>query len=100
MDEGRDVVWITTRRIKEGAYDDFREAWRPKDFPDGMLTAYECFSDERDVIVGFSTWSSTESLDAYRASDVEADRRRAMEPFVEDESSEQYAGRALEIPSD
>lgn len=100
MDADRDVVWITTRRIKPGSYEDFREAWRPKDFPDGMLTAYECFSDERDVIVGFSTWSSLESLDAYRASDVEADRRRAMEPFVEDESSAQYAGRALEIPND
>ena len=100
MDADRDVVWITTRRIKADSYEAFREAWRPKDFPEGMLTAYECWSDERDVIVGFSTWSSLESLDEYRRSDVEAERRRAMEPFVEEESSGQYAGRELEIPND
>ena len=56
-----------------------------------MLTAYECFSDERDVIVA-SRLVVRQSLDAYRASDVEADRRRAMEPFVEDERSEHTRG--------
>ena len=30
MDKEQYVVWITTRRIKEGSYEDFRRAWRPK----------------------------------------------------------------------
>jgi heme-degrading monooxygenase HmoA len=98
MDREQYVVWITTRRIRPGTYEDFRRAWRPKDFPDGMLRAYECFSEERNEVVGISIWDSAESRERYRASDVEADRRQAMAPFVEAESSGLYSGRELEIP--
>jgi hypothetical protein len=98
VEPGRDVVWITTRRIKPGAYEEFRKAWRPSSFPDGMLRAYECFSAERSEVVGISFWDSFESRERYRLSDVEAERQRAMAPFVEAESSGVYAGRELEIP--
>jgi hypothetical protein len=94
------VVWITTRRIAPGSYEDFRKAWRPKDFPEGMLRAYECFSAERSEVIGISIWDSAESRERYRVSDVEADRRRAMAPFVEAESSGLYVGRELRIPKD
>jgi heme-degrading monooxygenase HmoA len=93
-----DVVWITTRRIKAGAHEEFRKAWRPSAFPEGMLSAYECFSDDRNEVVGISVWDSVESRERYRLSDVEAERQRAMAPFVEAESSGLYVGRALEIP--
>jgi heme-degrading monooxygenase HmoA len=92
------VVWITTRRIRPGSYDEFRRAWRPKEFPEGMLRAYECFAEDRDEVVGVSIWDSLASRDRYRLSDVEADRQRAMAPYVEAESSGVYSGRELRIP--
>lgn len=98
MERGRDVVWITTRRIKPGSYDEFRKAWRPSTFPEGMLRAYECFSEDRNEVVGISFWDSLESRERYRLSEVEAERQRAMAPFVEAESSGVYVGRELEIP--
>jgi hypothetical protein len=98
MEPDQYVVWITTRRIKPGAYEEFRKAWRPKDFPKGMLRAYECFSAERNEVVGVSVWDSFESRERYRASPVEAERREAMAPYVEAESSGLYLGRELGIP--
>jgi poly(A) polymerase Pap1 len=98
MDSEQYVVWITTRRIKEGTYEDFRRAWRPKDFPEGMLRAYECFSEDSNEVVGISTWDSFESRERYRVSEVEAERREAMAQFVEAESSGLYVGRELKIP--
>lgn len=94
----QDVVWITTRRIKPGTYEEFRKAWRPSTFPEGMLTAYECFSEDRNEVVGISVWDSFESRERYRLSDVEGERQRAMAPYVEAESSGLYVGRELEIP--
>ena len=99
MDADQDVVWITTRRIKPGSYEEFRKAWRPSAFPEGMLSAYECFSEERNEVVGISVWDSVESRERYRLSDVEADRQRAMASYVEAESSGLYVGRELEIPT-
>ena len=99
MDSGQDVVWITTRRIRPGTYDEFRKAWRPSVFPEGMLSAYECFSEDTDEVVGISIWESFESRERYRLSEVEAERQRAMAPFVEAESSGLYLGRELDIPT-
>lgn len=98
MDRDQYVVWITTRRIKPGRYEEFRQAWRPKEFPGGMLRAYECFSAERNEVVGVSVWDSYESREEYRASPVEAERREAMAPYVEAESSGLYLGRELGVP--
>ena len=92
------VVWITTRKIKPGSYEDFRRAWRPKEFPEGMLRAYECFAGETNEVIGISTWDSLEARERYRLSSVEAERRQAMAPFVESESSGVYVGRELQIP--
>ena len=58
MEWDQSVVWITTRTIKHGAYDEFRKAWRPSEFPEGMVRAYECFSEERSEVVGISVWDS------------------------------------------
>ena len=98
MEHDEYVVWITTRTIKPGTYEEFRRAWRPSEFPQGMLRAYECFSEERSEVVGISTWESLEARERYRVSDVEAARQQAMAPFVEAESSGLYIGRELEIP--
>jgi uncharacterized membrane protein YccC len=100
MEREQYVTWITTRKIKAGSYEDFRKAWKPKEFPEGMLRAYECFSDDSHEVVGSSTWDSLESRERYRASEVEAARREAMAPFVEAETSGLYVGRELQIPKD
>jgi heme-degrading monooxygenase HmoA len=100
MEREHYVVWITTRRITPGSYEEFRKAWRPKEFPEGMLRAYECFSEDRSEVVGISWWDSLEARERYRLSDVEAARQQAMAPFVEAESSGLYVGRELEIPKD
>ncbi|MGH3137858.1 MAG: hypothetical protein ACRDPV_15340 [Gaiellaceae bacterium] len=100
MERDQYVVWITTRRIKPGTYEDFRHAWRPSKFPDGMLRAYECFSEERSEVVGISTWESLEARESYRLSEVESARQQAMAPFVEAESSGLYLGRELKIPGE
>ena len=98
MTEDSYVVWITTRRIRPGAYEEFRRAWRPSEFPDGMLRAYECFAEDRSEVVGVSIWDSLESRDRYRLSEIESERQRAMAPYIEAESSGVYAGRELRIP--
>ena len=99
MDAEHDVVWITTRRIRPGTYEEFRKAWRPSAIPAGMARAYECYSETRNEVVGISWWESLEAREQYRLSDVEAERQRAMAPFVEAESSGLYFGRELEIPA-
>ena len=92
MDWDQNVVWITTRTIRPGTYEEFRKAWRPSAFPEGMIRAYECFSEDRNEVVGISVWDSFESRERYRLSEVEAERQRAMAPFVEAESSGLYVG--------
>jgi hypothetical protein len=95
---GQHVIWITTRTITPGTLGEFRDAWRPKEFPDGMLHAYEGDGTDGSEIVGIAIFDTRESLDTYRLSEVEAERREAMAPYVESESSVVYDGRELEIP--
>ena len=91
-------VWITTRRIKPGAYEEFSRAWRPDEIPAGMLRAWEYYAEDRNEVVGVSLWDSPESRDNYRLSDVETRRRAAMAPYVEREQSGFYVGRELRLP--
>ncbi len=91
-------VWITTRTLRPGTREEFSRAWRPKEFPPGMLRAYECYSPDETEVVGISIWDSPESRDAYRRSSVESERRQAMSPYVVEESSGFYSGRELGIP--
>jgi heme-degrading monooxygenase HmoA len=91
-------VWITTRRLKPGSREEFARAWRPTEYPEGMLRAYECYSADGNEVVGISIWESPESRERYRLSAVEGERRRAMAPFVVEERSGFYTGRELKIP--
>ncbi|HEX6700509.1 MAG TPA: hypothetical protein VF101_07235 [Gaiellaceae bacterium] len=98
MELDQAYVWITTRRLKPGAREEFSRAWRPADFPKGMLRAYECYSADGNEVVGISIWESPESREEFRLSEVEAERRRAMAPYVLEERSGFYVGRELKIP--
>jgi heme-degrading monooxygenase HmoA len=93
-------VWITTRKLKPGSREEFSNSWRPRDFPEGMLKAYELYSPDGNEVVGVSVWDSAESRDAYRRSEVESERRSAMAPYVLEEVSGFYVGRELTIPRD
>lgn len=98
MELDQSYVWITTRRLSPGTRDTFSSAWRPTEFPEGMLRAYECYSVDGNEVVGISIWDSPESRERYRLSEVETNRRQAMAPFVIEESSGFYRGRELKIP--
>jgi heme-degrading monooxygenase HmoA len=91
-------VWITTRRLKPGAREEFSRAWRPSEFPAGMLRAYELYSPDGNEVVGISIWDSAASRDEYRKSEVESQRRQAMAPYVLEEHGGFYVGRELKIP--
>jgi heme-degrading monooxygenase HmoA len=92
-------VWITTRKLKPGTREEFSRAWRPSEFPAGMLRAYECYSSGDSEVVGISIWDSVESRERYRLSDVETKRRQAMAPYTIEESSGFYSARELKIPA-
>ena len=98
MDLDQTYVWITTRKLKPSAREDFSSAWKPSNFPKGMLRAYELTSPDGNEVVGISVWDSVESRDEYRKSDVESQRRQAMAPYVLEEQSGFYLGRELRIP--
>ena len=99
MDVQGQVVWITTRRLRPGTTrEEFSRAWRPGTFPEGMLRAYECWTDEGNEVVGISFWESAAAREWYRLSDIESERRRVMAPLVLEESSGVYSVRELTIP--
>ncbi len=98
MELDQTYVWITTRRLKPGSREAFSRAWRPSTFPEGMLRSYELYSPDGNEVVGISVWDTAESRDRYRLSEVESERRRAMAPYVLEESSGFYVGRELGIP--
>jgi heme-degrading monooxygenase HmoA len=91
-------VWMTTRKIRAGALDDFEGVWRPSPYPEGLARAYAYWSEDGQEIVGVSFWDSKESCDAWRNSDAENQRRLAMEPYVLEAEEAFYRGRELGIP--
>src|SRR2546427_10170687 len=98
MELDQAFVWITTRRLKPGTREEFSKAWRPTDFPEGMLRAYECYSADGNEGVGISIWDSPEPRERFRLSEVEAERRRAMAPCVIEERAGCDTGRELRAP--
>jgi heme-degrading monooxygenase HmoA len=92
-------VWATTRRLSPGTLDQFLRAWRPERHPEGMERAFAYWSEDGGEVTGVSFWDSEESCGRWRASEVEARRRQAMAPYVEDESEAFYKGRELRVPT-
>ena len=50
LDDG--YVWITTRKLKHGSREEFSRSWKPREFPAGMLRAYELYSPDGNEVVG------------------------------------------------
>jgi heme-degrading monooxygenase HmoA len=91
-------VWMTTRKIRAGALDDFEYVWQPDPYPEGLTRAYAYWSEDGQEIIGVSFWDSKESCDAWRDSEAEERRRQAMAPYVLESQEAFYRGRELGIP--
>ncbi|MFD5097894.1 antibiotic biosynthesis monooxygenase [Streptomyces albidochromogenes] len=98
MDEH--FVWVTTRRVRPGALEDFERAWRPSAHPDGMRRAFAYWSEDGEEVTGVSFWESRQACDSWRGSDAEKRRRDAMAPYVVEEREGYYRGGELAIPTD
>ncbi|MEW2085280.1 antibiotic biosynthesis monooxygenase [Streptomyces sp. NPDC005283] len=92
-------VWVTTRRIKPGALEEFERAWRPAPSPQGLRRAFAYWSEDGQEITGVSFWDTREACDAWRASEAETRRREAMAPYVVEEREGFYRGRELGVGS-
>ena len=84
------IVMFTARRLKPGAWEQFRRAWDPGDAkPPGFQRAYHARNiRDEDEIISFGVFDMSE--DDYRAWRAEADadenqRVDALSAFVENE---------------
>jgi heme-degrading monooxygenase HmoA len=84
------IVFMTARRLKPGAWEQFRRAWDPGDErPPGFQHAYHARNiRDEDEIISFGLFDMTE--EEYRAWREEADAREtqrvdAVSNFVENE---------------
>jgi heme-degrading monooxygenase HmoA len=76
---------LSVRRLKPGAYEDFRRAWEPEEFPAGFTKAYHLrnLNDENQVVsFGFYD-GSPEDLERIRDEQKEEERQGRMAEFVE-----------------
>ena len=78
---------ISSRKLKPGAWEDFRRAWEPPEFPPGFIRAYHVRAlDDEDHVISFGLLDgSREDMERMReeTSDAEGGRQRAMAEFVE-----------------
>jgi heme-degrading monooxygenase HmoA len=84
------IVMLSARRLKPGAWEQFRRAWDPGDTkPPGFKTAYHARNiRDEDEIVSFGIFDMSE--DEYRSWRAEADagenkRVEQLSEFVENE---------------
>jgi hypothetical protein len=80
------LVGLSVRKLRPGAYEEFRSAWQPDEFPPGFDRAFHIrgVRDPDEVIsFGFIEGEAAD-VDAIRGqiADVEERRQRAMAPYV------------------
>jgi hypothetical protein len=79
---------LSVRRLKPGAYDDFRRAWEPSEFPSALQRAYHVRDvSDPDVVISFGFLDGDASdVDAFRqeVAGVEKDRQAAMAQHVDE----------------
>jgi hypothetical protein len=86
---------LTGRRLKPGAYDDWRKAWEPDEWPEGVRAYILRKIDDPDEVIAFGFWEGTrEGLEAMRPeAGQEETRQSRMAPFIES----QFADGAYEV---
>ena len=83
------LVFFSARRLKPGAWEQFRRAWEPKEFPPGFRAAHHARNiRDEDEVVSFGLFDMT--LDEYHewrgSADAEENARvDALSAFVENE---------------
>jgi len=88
-------VALTVRKLKPGSYDDWRKAWQPDEWPEGVRGYILRKIGDPDEVIAFGLWEGTrEGLEAMRPDPaVESARQSRMAPFVES----QFADGAYEV---
>jgi hypothetical protein len=80
------ICFLSARRLKPGAYDDFRQAWEPERWPPGAVRAYHLrHKDDENLIVSFGLYEGT--LD---------DRERIRDGHGDDEGRLEGIGEHVE----
>jgi len=79
---------LSVRKLKPGAYDDFRRAWEPDEFPSTLQRAYHVRDvSDPDLVISFGFLDGEASdLDTIRQEIAggEPDRQSAMAPYVDE----------------
>ena len=86
---------LTARTLKPGSYDDWRAAWEPAEWPEGVTAYILRKAGNPDEVIAFGFFDGTrEELEAMRPDpDAEEARSAAMAPFIED----QFADGVYEV---
>ena len=54
------ICFLSARRLKPGAYDDFRQAWEPERWPPEAVRAYHLrHKDDENLIASFGLYEGT-----------------------------------------
>jgi hypothetical protein len=82
------LIALSVRKLKPGAYDDFRAAWQPDEFPSALQRAYHVRDvNDPDVVISFGFLEADVSdLGDFReeVSEVEERRQAAMAAHVDE----------------
>jgi hypothetical protein len=86
---------LTGRKLKPGAYEDWRAAWQPEDMPEGVKAYILRKIGNPDEVIAFGFFDGTmEELEALRPEQSsEAQRQARMAPHVES----QFADGVYEV---
>ncbi|MBV8712949.1 MAG: hypothetical protein JOY56_14270 [Solirubrobacterales bacterium] len=80
------ICTLTARRLKPGAYEEFRAAWDPGAKPSGWTHIYHCRDvEDPDVVISFGLFDGT--LDELREAQARLSRQAQVEridPHVAD----------------
>ena len=83
----QDDLLPLARRLKPGAYDDFRRAWEPERWPSEAIRAYHArHKDDENIVVSFGLYDGTlDDLDRIRSGHGdEAGRLQRVDEHVEE----------------
>ncbi len=76
---------LSVRKLKPGAYEGFRRAWEPEEFPEGFTRAYHIRSlEDENEVVSFGFYDGTMAgLNAIRDRQKEQERQDRIAEHVE-----------------
>ena len=83
MDMGK-CIWVSSRRITQGKIEEYKQTWEQHWWPKGLLRVYwmQSIADKHEMM-GLSVWASKEAMDAAKNQEIEKQRGKSGEPFVE-----------------